>query len=60
MSRYFWTCPECGANLESNERCEDCQDKKKEPHGGQPTRLNQKRTVTVFYSQYNIFAEEMQ
>lgn len=39
MSRYFWTCPECGANLEPNERCEDCQDKKKEPNGGQPTRL---------------------
>lgn len=22
---YYWTCPECGANLDSDEKC-DCQD----------------------------------
>lgn len=60
MSRYYWTCPSCGANLDPNEKCEECRNKKKEPNGGQPTRLNQSGLLQSFYSQYSIFAEEMQ
>lgn len=26
MSRYYRTCPECGANLDPGEICEDCRD----------------------------------
>ena len=27
MSRYYRTCPECGANLDPGEICEDCKEK---------------------------------
>lgn len=26
MSRYYWTCPTCGANLNPGELCDDCQE----------------------------------
>ena len=26
----FWTCPECGANLDLGEACEDCREKEKD------------------------------
>lgn len=26
MSRYYHTCPECGANLDPGEVCEDCRE----------------------------------
>ena len=25
---YYWTCPDCGANLDPGESCEDCKNKK--------------------------------
>lgn len=40
MKKYYWTCRDCGANLDPNEKC-DCQNEKNEPNGGQPTRLIQ-------------------
>jgi len=29
MSTYYWTCPECGANLDPGEKC-DCEQDTKE------------------------------
>lgn len=27
---YYWTCPECGSNLDPGEKCLDCNNKYKE------------------------------
>ena len=30
---YYWTCPTCGANLDPQESCEDCNPKDKITYG---------------------------
>ena len=27
---YYWTCPECGSNLDPGEKCSDCENNYKE------------------------------
>ena len=29
---YYWTCPTCGANLDPDERCEDCNPRERIPY----------------------------
>lgn len=30
---YYWTCPDCGANLDPSEKCSDCEINYKEDMG---------------------------
>ena len=41
---FFWTCPECGANLDPGEKCDCWKEKCTRPDSSQPSARN--KTIT--------------
>lgn len=59
MSRYYWTCPGCGANLDPDEICEDCRDKARGARAAN-TDAPQSQDTKSIYSTTAFFKNQME